>query len=362
MKILRCYLKIPPLEGGMEKHIGSLTACQRALGEKVDLLFNCGTATGPGDIQIWPAGNLFRLRPQSVAVTVFYFMSLIMLLRQHNRYDILHLHGDWSSLLLAGSLKKACHAKVFVFSLHDDLTTSRPHTNWLPKLVRKADLIFSTGHRTAKLVQASSGKAVIVQPSGVSEHFYIPAESYSSNGNRFTVLTVARLIPKKNLILVLDIASGLSETDFWIVGDGPDMTFLREQIARKKIGNVSMLGRKTPVEIRETMARSHCFLLTSLAEGTPTAILEAMAAGLPVVTSPAGGIETIVQNTANGYVVEDYEAESYRSAIRRLYDRSLGRKISQNNKEKALRYRWPAVTANITAAMKSALDKKHSKS
>ena len=242
MKILRSYLKIPPLEGGMEKHIGLLTACQRDSGEEVDLLFNRGTATGPGDIQVWPTGDLFQLRPQVAAVTAFYILSLFAFRRQRRRYDILHLHGDWSALLLAGALKKACHAKVLAFSFHGGLTTRRPHTHWLPYLLQKTDIIFSTGYRSAQILQASSGRPVIFQPSGVAENFFISAKQSEHVRHRFTALTIARLVGKKNLGLVLDIAVGLPEVDFLIVGDGTQYTFLSDRVARERIGTSCCSG------------------------------------------------------------------------------------------------------------------------
>ena len=105
------------------------------------------------------------------------------------------------------------------------------------------------------------------------------------------------------------------------------------------------------------MASVDCFLLTSLEEGTPTAILEAMAAGLRVVTSPAGGIGAIIQEPLNGYVVEGHGAEAYRARLRRLFALDLRSSISRNNREKALLYRWPVVSANVTSAMAAALKK-----
>jgi len=355
MKILRCYLRIPPFEGGMEKHIGSLTACQRAAGVEVDLLFNRGEATGQGDIQVLPSVDLFRLRPQAAAVAIFSLFGLHELRLRHRHYDILHVHGDWSALLLAGSLKEASGAEVLAFSLHGDLTARRTHTQILPRLVRCSDIIFSTGFRSVQILEASSGKPVIFRPSGVADLFFAGPTPRACYGPRFTILTVARLVHKKNLGLVLDIAAGLPEADFLVVGDGPEMPVLRERVAQERIENVRLLGRKSPIEIREFMDVSHCFLLTSQEEGTPTALLEAMAAGLPVVTSPAGGVAAIVQDSVNGHVVMEYAPEAYRGAIRQLFDKDLRSIISRNNAAAALKYRWPAVALDITAAMEAVL-------
>lgn len=342
------------MQGGMEKHIASLTACQRADGHEVDIVFNQGDKTAQGDVPVLPSFDLFRLRPQVAAVAVFSVLSLLALARQGRRYDIVHVHGDWSSLLWAPALKRLCGAKVLAFTVHDDLTERVVHRRWLPFLARYTDVIFSTGFRAARALERSSGRPVIFRSSGVSEVFYSPLSSLD-RAAPFTVLTVARLVRKKNLQLVLDIACLLPDLQFLIVGDGPEMAALSDRIRREALANVRLVGKKAPAEIRELMASAHCFLLTSLEEGTPTALLEAMARGLPVVTAPAGGIGAIVKDAVNGYVIESYQAEHYVDRIRQLFDDALRMRMAAANLALATSFRWPAVAADVSAAMQSAL-------
>ncbi|MBD3831227.1 MAG: hypothetical protein IE890_12185 [Arcobacter sp.] len=96
-------------------------------------------------------------------------------------FDIIHIHGDWSSILFVKLLKKLTKAKVVVFSLHDQLSSSFIHQRFLPKLVQDIDLIFSTGYDTAYELEKLSNKKIIVQPSGINEIFFNDFEKKFEN-------------------------------------------------------------------------------------------------------------------------------------------------------------------------------------
>lgn len=342
------------MEGGMENHIAALTAYQRDAGLEVDLVFNQGKSTAAGDLQVLAEFDLFRLRPQALAVIVFSLAVMARLLKVRRRYDVIHVHGDWSALVFAGVFRRICRADVLAFTVHDDLTSGVGHESLLPRLVRQADVIFSTGYRAARLLETRSGRPVVFRTSGVSDSFFAPTQTILPT-HGFTALTVARLVRKKNIGLVLDIARRLPSVEFLIVGDGPERPGLRERMTRESLGNVRLLGKMSHREIRQVMDSAQCFLMTSHEEGTPTALLEAMACGLPIVTTPAGGVSAIVENDVNGYVVESREADQYAERIARLFDASRRERIRLKNLKDGARFRWSVVAAEITAALSSVL-------
>jgi len=88
----------------------------------------------------------------------------------------------------------------------------------------------------------------------------------------------------------------------------------------------------------KVMNSSDIFILPSYAEGLPIAILEAMAAGLPVISTPVGSIPEVIKEEVNGYLIEqgDYYALAER-IITLIKDTRLRKKIGINNKEKILR-------------------------
>lgn len=358
MKILRIYTKLPPLKGGMEKHIYNLTKLQIRDNHFVKVFFNDGEEISQNDEKICKL-KLHRLKPQIIGFFIFYFLIVFKLLLKKQKFDIIHIHGDWSSLLFIKLLKKFTNAKLVVLSLHDQLTSKYNHQKLLPKLVQDVDLIFSTGYDTANELEKLSGKKVIVQPSGINEIFFQEFEK-SFESKSFTVITVANLFPKKNIEFVLKIAQELKECRFVVVGEGTHREVLENIIQENKITNVELVGFKTPEQVREYYQKSDCYLLTSFAEGTPTSALEAMACGLPIVSSNAGGLGNIVKEKENGFIIDNFDKNKYIEKINFLKNnRNLIERIFKNNRCLSQNFKWINVAENITRNIEKVLNEKN---
>lgn len=358
MKILRIYTKLPPLKGGMEKHIYNLSKLQLENNHFVKLFYNDGDPISSNDEKICKL-KLHKWRPQFLGISVFYFLILLKLFFKKKTFDIIHIHGDWSSLLSVKLLKKLTNAKIVVLSLHGQLTEKYTHQKLLPKLVQNVDFVFSTGYDTARELEKLSGKKVIVQPSGINNIFF---EEFikSYDNDRFTIVTVANLFPKKNIELVLEIAKELKGCKFIIVGDGTHRAVLVNIIKTQNISNVKLLGFKSAVEVREYYQQSDCYLLTSFSEGTPTSALEAMACGLPIVSSNAGGLGNIVKEYENGFIINNFDKSRYIEKIELLKnDVDLRNKMFEINRSLAQHYRWDNVAQNITYKMQEVLNEKN---
>ena len=283
------------------------------------------------------------------------FLITLKLLFKKQQFDIIHIHGDWSSLLFVKILKKLTNAKIVVLSLHGQLTQKYTHQKLLPKLVQDVDLIFSTGYDTANELEKLSSKKVIVQPSGINEIFFEKfAKQYENES--FTIVTVANLFPKKNIELVLEIAQELPACKFVIVGEGTHRIILESIIKSNSISNVELVGFKSAVEVREYYQQSDCYLLTSFAEGTPTSSLEAMACGLPIISSNAGGLGNIVKENENGFILDDFDKKRYVKRINLIKDDvNLRVKMFETNVLLAKNYTWDNVARHITQIMEKTL-------
>ena len=200
MKILRLYTRLPPLLGGMENHIAQLSKEQIKLGHDVTIYFNKGTKVTSKDVQITKF-PLYKLKPQFLGIASFHFLTLLRLIANQEKFDIVHIHGDWSSLIFAKLIKKIVGSKKLIMSIHDELSE-----NFLPKkalsvLLKKVDVIFATGHGLAIQLKKLTSKKVIVQPSGIRNIFF-EQQSRSFNKKSLQVIIVANLVKKKNLDLV----------------------------------------------------------------------------------------------------------------------------------------------------------------
>lgn len=347
MRILRIYPFLPPLRGGMEKHILRLTEEQRHLGCEVTIAFNQGEATASGDIRVLPRFNLRKVKPQALRDLIFYCGLFLKLTGQWKRFDVVHVHGDWSAFFLGRLVAYLVRAKKSVASIHDVVKRQ----NLYRFALAGYNLIYTTGARDAEsLVEFSKG-VVHWQHSGIDTVFHIPKDG---NNPSFDIVTVGSFVPKKNFELVIKIAASMPDVTFLLVGDGPLKTELETTCRQRDIVNVTFTGHLEPDGVARQLRRARIFLLTSFAEGTPTALLEAMASGLAIVTSRSNIYDDLVKPGENGYVIDGFQVENYVLKIRELLndDKWLDA-ISRCNSEQAIPYAWPHVAKRITNWMQS---------
>ena len=101
-----------------------------------------------------------------------------------------------------------------------------------------------------------------------------------------------------------------------LVGSGPLEGLIREEIARQGLGDrVRLTGELPPEQVREELESADLFCLTSFAEGLPISIMEAMAMGVPVVSTAISGIPELVVNGETGRTVPPGNVEALADAI-----------------------------------------------
>lgn len=125
-----------------------------------------------------------------------------------------------------------------------------------------------------------------------------------------------------------------------IIGDGPEAEKLQLLIVNYQLQNeVKFLGARH--DIKELLTIADLFILPSLWEGMPNAMLEAMAMELPVVVTAVGGITEIVDNKKNGLVVQPKNADVLALAIRELIaDPMLREELGRAAKQSVISWTW----------------------
>lgn len=135
------------------------------------------------------------------------------------------------------------------------------------------------------------------------------------------ILGVFRLSEEKRPLLFLDIVAAVRRqcpgVQAWIVGSGPLEWAVNDRIAELGLGDcVKLLGRRS--DIPALMAAADLLLLTSAFEGMPNVVVEAHAAGLPVVASDVGAVADIVVDGRTGFIVAADEPWPFADACVRL--------------------------------------------
>lgn len=132
----------------------------------------------------------------------------------------------------------------------------------------------------------------------------------------------ARLAPQKNHASLLDAFAASPGRDprahLLLVGDGPLAGALRERVASQRIGRVQFLGEQA--DVRPLLAACDAVVLASSWEGSPLAVMEAMAAGRAVVATAVGGVPELVQPGRTGLLVPPAATRALAQALQRLLD------------------------------------------
>ena len=149
------------------------------------------------------------------------------------------------------------------------------------------------------------------------------------NSNK-NIISVCRLVDQKNIFEIFKIARNLPIYNFIILGDGYLYSKALDFLNKKNINNVYLLGNKK--DVFKYLYLSDLFLSTSLYEGHPLSILEAMSIGLPIVASKVvGNIDTITDNNS-GIFYKLGDIKDAKICIERIMqDEKLRNKISFNS-------------------------------
>ncbi len=337
MKIMRIYQKLPPMMGGMEKHIASLTHEQIKEGAQVDLFFSEGDKLSQHDVQL----NLIpytKIKPQALSNFLFYSHIIFYCLIKRKKYDLIHIHGDWSSFIFSKLLKLLTSSKIIIGSFHGKI---KRHKFKVYKFAyQQPDILYVTGKSEATFLNHYLSSNVSWIHSGVNEIFYQTDCKVKS----IDVLTVANCLSVKNIELLISIAQLLPFYTFVHIGGGNWESYA-EQAKSLGIFNIKFRGPQTLATIANSMACAKVFLLTSHEEGTPTVILEALVSKCYVVTTNSCDFSDII-NENNGYVGTSFDANEFSDRISQFIKSEYLDFLA--NEKSYSSYSWPEIAKRIS--------------
>jgi len=327
LDILRIARAIyPDSVGGGSIHAHSISKLQSEMGHNVTIITtDRGDATLPrverrAGYTIKRYRENLNLFGNSITLGVLWGQLL-----DTGDYDILHAHSHLSFISNLAAVSARRNDAPLVVTNHGVRSQTAP--DWVQKLYlptvgrftfNSADTVFTySNEEQAELRQLGVSAPISVIHNGVDCTKFAP-----DGGSResMQLLFVGRLRETKGPQIVLDILAELGqeypELTLKMAGDGPLRGQLEQTIAENGLARkVELLGEVENDAMPELYNESALFVLPTAREGVPRTILEAMACGLPVVTTDLPQIEPVVDNCG---VMVERETEAFSNAIDKL--------------------------------------------
>ncbi|WP_457575621.1 glycosyltransferase [Desulfomarina sp.] len=270
---------------------------------------------------------------------------------KQNEIDIVHCHGYKSNLYALFARFFSRTSPFLIATNHNWIGTTRREFFY-----QKVDAItlrffdkiiaVSTDVKQQMIKAGVKAQQISIIDNGINVEdiaFHTPADEIRSHlgltGDDFVIGNIARLTPEKNHQVLLHVLAELKELTnlkLILVGDGPE--YEKIQTAAGSLGlkkQVIMTGSRD--DARKLYSTFDIFVLSSTTEGLPMVLLEAMAAGVPVISSDVGAVPRIIQNEKNGLLWTPENPKELSNAIRTLYTDSHLRKQFAKEGKKTVR-------------------------
>jgi glycosyltransferase involved in cell wall biosynthesis len=302
-------------------------------------------------VSIGPLGRGFRdLRDDLVARS-----QLRRLIRERG-IDLVHAHLSMSQLLAAACVPRSTPivaSRRGRTMAYEDVAWYRASEAFAHRRVR---LMICNSQELARFTFAHdrSPPAVMVIPNGVD----LGRFSLAPLPSEPKVAMVANLIEYKRHDLFLrafELASRkVPHARAVLVGDGPERARLETLAA--ELGILERVEfRGVVADTRPCVASARVVALTSVHEGTPNAVLEAMAMGRPIVATAVGGVPDLVRDGVDGWLVEPTRSAIAEKLVLLLTDDDRARAMGASARERAEAYDWSQVVLHTSEAYRRVL-------
>lgn len=359
MRILMLCYEFPPLGGGGSRAVHGLSRELVHLGHGVDVVTMAFRGLPRNEdvdgvrVHRVPCVRLKEYActiPEAATYLLFSMPKIKQLLRR-NTYDIIHSHFILPDGLLAWRINRVTEFAYIITAHGSDVPGYNPdrlklaHRVLAPlwkTVVRNAACMVCPGRSLQSLVAARMpGLSTDVIPYGFEAGRYDPHVE-----RRKRILVVTRMVQRKGVQFLLQALATLElEHEVHIVGDGPYLATLRKLAADNGI-NAAFHGwlDNRSTELNTLYETSEIFVLASEAENFPVALLEAMAAGLAIITTKGTGCAEVVGHAA--ILVDPRNPDQLRTALVTLTnDANLCRKLGLAAKKRVEElFSWSVVT------------------
>lgn len=246
-------------------------------------------------------------------------------------YDIVHAHS--CSAAVAAQIGSILSTTPCLLTVHGStLNTNhgrlvgvsesiRYMLEYITTLKFKYEYVISVSDDHVKMLKDNHERVLNVQ-NGVNVKEFEDEEEKIECDYKETILYIGRLSNVKRVSdLIKALAKVPREAGLLVVGDGPERGSL-EKLAKRLgvINQISFAGKVAYDEVPSYFATADLFVLPSLREGNPMTVLEAWAAGVPVVATDVEGLNDLIDHRRTGWLVPPQDPTSLATAISRALD------------------------------------------
>jgi GalNAc-alpha-(1->4)-GalNAc-alpha-(1->3)-diNAcBac-PP-undecaprenol alpha-1,4-N-acetyl-D-galactosaminyltransferase len=269
---------------------------------------------------------------------IYHTIKTIVFLRYKikaiNPYSILSFGEMYNSFVLLSTL--FLKVKVYVSD------RSKPDKSWgrIHDILRKVlyknafGIISQTTYSKIFLHKITNHKNIIIIPNPVRH------KEENNLVRKNVILSVGRLIFSKRIDLLLEIFADVNRKDFnlWILGDGPEyekLVYLAKEL--NILDRVTFWGSRKDVNLFYGQAK--IFAFTSISEGFPNVLLEALASGLPSISFDCiAGPSDLIDDGQNGFLIPLLDIDCYKAKLNHLMDDQVYKQLVANTIKSSKRY------------------------
>lgn len=287
-----------------------------------------------------------------------------------NHPKIVHIHTSsylafWEKSIFA--IISKLFLKKVILHIHgaefdNFYTNSNKINRWLIEAILNSSdkvIVLSMQWKLFFLQILKDEKISIIQ-NGIDISKYNIFENKTKNTENTTIkiLFLGNLVKRKGVYDILKsismVVNKFQNIHFTFAGSeeqSGEIDKLKSECISKGIGeHVTFISNFSQEEKIKMLDEADIYLLPSYAEGLPISLLEAMAAGLPIISTPVGGIPEVITEEKNGYLINPGDHENLSNKINELIENpQLRRNMSINNLEKINQiYNWDTVANKIT--------------
>ena len=291
-------------------------------------------AHGPGGVMASLKRNKFNF----LVLPLFCLAMLIACIRAARTNDLIHANWSINGVIagLAGLVTKTPVITTLRGSDVNLATSSRLHF-----LIMKLCMILTT--KVATVSQAIANKITQLLPQYRDKISFIPngvekdfLTTFNKPDNTFNkLITSGNLVKGKGVDIIIRAMAELPESlnaELIVLGDGPELDKLIHMAETHGLTkDITFQGKVPPAQIPHYLSQANIFILASFSEGRPNVVIEAMAAGLSVISSDIEGVREVVDNGTTGLLFESGNHLALSKTINTLInDHELQSQLSKN--------------------------------